>query len=55
MAASERLYDDAGFDQGHRRRAWERAAVWEPDRLRAGAGAFLRRPAGAPTPSPDPR
>jgi glycosyltransferase involved in cell wall biosynthesis len=43
VTAIERLYDDEGFHQEHRRRALERAAVWEPDRLRPGVVAFFRR------------
>src|SRR5262249_34209408 len=38
----ERLWDDAPFYAEHRARALARAAVWEPDRLRAGVEAFFR-------------
>lgn len=46
VEAIERLYDDEGFYQAHRRLARERAAAWDPDRLRPGVEAFFRRVAG---------
>lgn len=39
----ERLWDDSVFHAGHRARALERAAAWEPDRLHSGVEEFFRR------------
>jgi len=39
----ERLWDDSAFYAEHRAKALARAKVWEPDRLRPGVEAFLRR------------
>jgi glycosyltransferase involved in cell wall biosynthesis len=43
VEAIERLWDDPAFYAQHRARALERAAAWEPDRLRPGVEAFFRR------------
>ncbi|QJW92546.1 glycosyltransferase [Frigoriglobus tundricola] len=43
VAKIERLWDEPAFYAEHRERALERARVWEPERLCAGAGAFLKR------------
>jgi glycosyltransferase involved in cell wall biosynthesis len=39
----ERLWDDASFYGEHRRRALERAQLWEPERLRSGVEAYFRQ------------